>query len=403
MSATPTARGLEGIQIGETRLSRVDGEAGELLIAGFPLAELAPHARFEETLFLLWNDRLPGRTELAALREGLAARRGLAPATLAVLRAAAAARALPMDALRMAAGTLGLAAGDDLHRTDLRAEPAAANQRRALRLVAALPTVVAAYHRLCEGREPVAPDPDLDHAANYLAMLSGRTPDPERARALTTYLNTAVDHGMNASTFTARVVASTRSDMVSAIVAALGALKGPLHGGAPGPALDMVFHLERHVRETGESLAAVADRWVRERVAAGERIMGFGHRIYKVRDPRADVLGAAAARLFPESPTAESRLYADAREVEDVVLRVLAELKPGRRLQTNVEFYTALLLHGLGLPSPLFTPTFAVARVAGWTAHVLEQIAEDRLIRPQVRYAGATGRVWREPEERDAA
>jgi citrate synthase len=138
-------------------------------------------------------------------------------------------------------------------------------------------------------------------------------------------------------------------------------------------------------------------------VAAGERIMGVGHRIYKVRDPRADVLGAAAARLFPESPTAESRLYADAREVEEVVLRVLAELKPGRRLQTNVEFYTALLLHGLGLPSSLFTPTFAVARVAGWTAHVLEQIAEDRLIRPQARYAGATGRVWREPEERDAA
>ena len=246
---------------------------------------------------------------------------------------------------------------------------------------------------------PFPPDPALAHAANYLAMLTGELPDEARVRALTTYLNTAVDHGMNASTFTARVVTGTRSDMASAVVAAIGALKGPLHGGAPGPALDMVFDLERQAAATGRPLAAVAEEWVRDHVAKGERIMGFGHRVYKVRDPRADVLGAAVERLFPDASS--NPVYAAARIVENVVVRVLAELKPGRRLDTNVEFYTALLLHSIGLPTALFSPTFAVGRVAGWTAHVLEQIDEDRLIRPRVVYAGAVGRRWTSIGERD--
>jgi citrate synthase len=198
---------------------------------------------------------------------------------------------------------------------------------------------------------------------------------------------------MNASTFAARVIASTRSDLASAVVGALGALKGPLHGGAPGPALDMVFACRAEASRSGRPLSEVTEDWVRRTVAEGGRVMGFGHRVYKVRDPRADVLGAAVERLFPDPGT--NPLYDDARAVEAVVLRVLAELKPGRRLQTNVEFYTALLLHSLGLPSAVFTPTFAVARVGGWTAHVLEQVAEDRLIRPLVAYVGARDRLWR--------
>jgi citrate synthase len=392
-------RGLEGIAITETRLSRVDGEAGELVIAGFALEEIAPRASFEEMLFLLWNARLPEPGELEALCESLAARRILAPATLAVLRAAAAVGAAPMDALRMGIATLGLVE-DDLHHTELQAEPPHANRRRALRLVAAMPTVAAAYHRLVQGLAPVASDPALGHAASYLHMLGGEAPSAERVRALETYLNTTVDHGMNASTFTARVIASTRSCMASAVVGALGALKGPLHGGAPGPALDMVFALQRRAAESGRSLAEVADDWAREAVERGERIMGFGHRVYKVRDPRADVLGRAIARLEPEP--APDGIQAAARSVEEVVLRVLAEKKPGRRLQTNVEFYTALILHSLGLESSCFTPTFAVARVAGWTAHILEQIEEDRLIRPQVVYTGPCNLGWVPAELRGA-
>ena len=214
-------------------------------------------------------------------------------------------------------------------------------------------------------------------------MLDGEVPDPERVRALETYLNTVVDHGLNASTFTARVITSTGSDLVSAVVGALGALKGPLHGGAPGPALDMVF-------EIGE--ASRAEAVLRAKVARGEKLMGFGHRVYKVRDPRADVLAAAAERLFTRA--GDMALYRLAREVEAMALRVLEEHKPGRRLQTNVEFYTALLLHGLGLESGLFTPTFAIGRVSGWIAHAAEQRRANRIIRPQSEYVGPRGRRW---------
>lgn len=396
---TEIFRGLEGIAVTETRLSRVDGEAGELVIGGFPLEELAPRARYEETLFLLWNDRLPDRNELEQLQRAIATRRSLAPATLGVLRSAAAVGVEPMDALRMAIATLGLAA-NDLHTTELHSHPREANEARALRFVAAMPTIVAAYARLRRGLEPVDSDPALGHAENYLAMLSADRPHPAHVRALETYLNTAVDHGMNASTFTARVIASTRSCMASAVVGALGALKGPLHGGAPGPALDMVFAMRRRASEMGRPLAEVAEDWVRDALSRGERMMGFGHRVYRVRDPRADVLGSAAEQLYTEGG---NPLYSDACVVEQVVLRLLAELKPGRVLATNVEFYTALLLHGLELPAPLFSPTFAIARVGGWTAHVLEQIEEDRLIRPRVVYAGDRDRHWQALESRPAA
>jgi citrate synthase len=223
----------------------------------------------------------------------------------------------------------------------------------------------------------------LSHAANYLATLFGQIPGAEEVRGLETYLNTVVDHGMNASTFTARVIISTQSDLISAVVGALGALKGPLHGGAPGPALDMVF-------EIGD--AANIEPYLRQKLERGERLMGFGHRIYKVRDPRAEVLSAAAARMFRGN--GHQALYQLSRQVEQTAVALLAEYKPSRNLQTNVEFYTALLLHGLGLTPDLFTPTFAIGRVAGWIAHCFEQQRLSRLIRPQSVYVGEKYRSW---------
>jgi len=375
-SRTIFASGLEGVVAAETRLSSVDGEAGELIIAGFPVEELASRATFEEVIYLLWHDALPDSGELAAFREELGARRTLPGATLELLRAAAAERVGAMDALRMAAGTVSLGG-------------AGGSYDEALVLVARMPTIVAAYSRLLDGEEPVAPEPGLGHAANYLYMLDGEEPGEEFVRALETYLNTVSDHGMNASTFAARVIVATRSDVVSAVVGAIGALKGPLHGGAPGPALDVVF-------EIGE--ADRAELVLREKLGRGERLMGFGHRIYRVRDPRADVLAAAAERLY--ATDGDGELYKLALEVEKTALGLLAEHKPGRNLQTNVEFYTALLLHGLGLPAELFGPTFAVARAAGWTAHCFEQQALDRIIRPQSVYVGSRDRRWVPLEER---
>jgi citrate synthase len=287
-----------------------------------------------------------------------------------VLREAAAAQVSPMDALRMAASTLGL--GRDENPLD-----------DALTAIAAFPTIVGTYWRLRGGESPVPVRTDLAHAAHYLHQLLGVETSPERARAVETYLNTVCDHGLNASTFAARVIVSTRSDVISALTGAVGALKGPLHGGAPGPALDMVFEIGTPDR---------ADAVIRARLDRGERLMGFGHRIYRVRDPRADVLAAAAERFYARD--GDRSLYDLARTVEATALRLLRERKPERRLDTNVEFYTALLLHGVGLPPELFTPTFAVGRVLGWAAHCLEQLREGRLIRPQSAYIGPTGRGY---------
>ncbi len=374
--------GLEGVVAAETSLSSVDGKAGELIIAGFPVEELASRAGFEETVYLLWHNALPDAEQLTSFKEALSVRRPLPRATLDLLRAAASEQVLTMDALRIAAGTISLGTPDG-------APSEAGFYGDALALVARFPTIVATYWRLLKEKKPVSPDPELGHAANYLYMLTGEPPSPGYARALETYLNTVVDHGLNASTFVARAIVSTRSDAVSAVVGAIGSLKGPLHGGAPGPALDMVFEIEEANR---------AEPYLREKIEQGERLMGFGHRIYKVRDPRADVLAAAAKRLYTSD--GDEALYELALEVEKTTLRLLAEYKPGRNLKTNVEFYTALLLHGLQLPTDLFTPTFAVGRVAGWTAHCFEQRAQDRLIRPQSRYTGPKNHSWIPLEKR---
>ncbi|MBI3962185.1 MAG: citrate synthase/methylcitrate synthase [Deinococcus sp.] len=377
MSQTTTTfvPGLEDVVAAQTRLSSVDGQAGQLIIAGFPVEELASQATFEETVYLLWHDALPTAEQLAAFTQSLAAQHTLPRATLALLEAATRQKAPVMDTLRMAAATLSLRAEGEA--------PSADPRRDALGLVARFPTIVAAYWRLLHGEKPLVPHPRLGHAANYLYMLFGKVPSAERTRGMETYLNTIVDHGLNASTFTARVIISTQSDLVSAIVGALGALKGPLHGGAPGPALDMVF-------EIGE--AANAEPYLRRKLEQGERLMGFGHRVYKVRDPRAEVLSAAAERLYRSD--GDMGLYHLARQVEQTAVALLAEYKPGRNLQTNVEFYTALLLHGLGFSTALFTPTFAIGRVVGWIAHCFEQQALNRLIRPQSVYVGAKDRRW---------
>jgi citrate synthase len=357
--------GLEGVVAATTRLSHVDGERGELVIAGFQVDQLAEHATFEETTWLLWHGDLPSGAQLDTFRGALAAVRGIPDATIALLRDCAHGQVDAMDALRIAAGTLSLVSNE------------------ASGIVARVPTIVASYWRLRHGQEPLAPRTDLGHAANFLYMLSGEVPDPERVRGLETYLNTVIDHGLNASTFTARVITSTGSDLVSAVVGALGALKGPLHGGAPGPALDMVFEIAD---------ASRAEEVLRRKIEAGERLMGFGHRVYKVRDPRADVLANAAERMFTRA--GDMSLYVLARAVEAEALRLLEEYKPGRRLQTNVEFYTALPLHGLGFDVELFTPTFAIGRVSGWIAHAFEQRRANRIIRPQSEYVGPRDRKW---------
>lgn len=366
--------GLEGIVAARTRLSHVDGQKGELLIAGFPLQELAPNATFEEVVSLLWHGSLPDEDTLAVFRQELATRRELPEATLDLLQDAAKHRVAPMDALRMAAGTLDLGGASE-------------SETQAQEVVARFPTIVAAYARLRSNLDPVAPDSVLGHAANFLYMLHGVTPSRAQARALETYLNTVVDHGLNASTFTARIIVSTGSDLVSAIVGAVGALKGPLHGGAPGPALDMVFEIGQPER---------AESYLRAKLERGERLMGFGHRVYKVRDPRAEVLSAAAADLYErgEQIEGDQSLYELARHVEAEAVALLEEYKPGRNLQTNVEYYTALLLHGLGLNTDLFSATFAIGRAPGWIAHCLEQRRHGRLIRPSSEYVGERDRRW---------
>ncbi len=364
--------GLDGVVAAQTRLSHVDGQAGQLIIGGYELKELAGRVSFEEAAHLLWRGALPSRDELAGLRREIAGLRALPDEAMRVVRAAA--KSPPIDALRMACATLSL---DLPHPDDI--SPAADIEAAKL-LTARFPTIVAAHARLSAGKEPIAPRTDLPLAANFLYMVHGKEPDPIAARAIDTYWVTVIDHGMNASTFTARVIASTRSDMVSAVTGAIGALKGPLHGGAPGPVLDMLKDIRSADR---------AEPWVRNELAAGRRIMGFGHRVYKVRDPRADVLSTVADAMGAAGGALENRqLFELARAAEQTILKVLDEVKPGRHLRTNVEFFTALVLQALGLEPRSFVATFACGRVAGWCAHTIEQHAEDHLIRPQSEYVG---------------
>ena len=353
--------GLEGVVVADTRLSEVDGERGRLLVLGYSIEDLAERTDFEGVCALLWEDSAPARTH-APLRSALGRARERAWARIDALGDALRA-ADGMDALRASVSHLGASGSDE---AELRLE-----------LCAAVAVYAAAWARLRAGAAPLAPRADLSHAADYLRMATGGDVDAARARALDAYLVTTADHGLNASTFTARVVASTDSDTVSAIVAAIGALKGPRHGGAPGPVLAMLDAIGAPER---------AAAWIAAELAAGRRINGMGHRVYRVRDPRAAVLERAVERLRGAG-TASDRLEL-ARAVERVATASLGERRADRRLAANVEFYTAVILDAIGLPQELFSPTFAVARVAGWLAHVAEQRESRRIIRPSSRYIG---------------
>jgi citrate synthase len=351
--------GLEGVVAAETVLSEVDGKAGRLIIRGRSLDDLAGRTRYESLTHLLFEgffEDLP-----ADLASGLGRARAEVFGEVAALDAGLLDLA-PVEAVR--ALTARLADGDDL--------------ATALRLVAAPAVFTPAVVRGQAGLAPVAPDPSLGHAADALRMLRGKAPAPAEAEALDTYLVTVSDHGLNASTFAARVVASTRAGLTSAVLAGISALKGPLHGGAPGPVIEMLDAI-------GEPANARA--WIEAALARGDRLMGFGHRVYRVRDPRADALKAAVRRLDRSSSARPGRL-ALAEAVEAAALAILKEKKPGRPLDTNVEFYTALLLEALGLPPAAFTCVFAMGRSAGWLAHAREQLVGGRLIRPQSTYVG---------------
>jgi len=373
-SLTP---GLEDVTVAETNLSGIDGKSGELVVRGFPIDELARNAIYEETVYLLLHGRLPTLEERSKLQADLAVRRHISDEVRCVLRRAAREETPAIDALRMgvAAATLGSDMQDSIE--------------EAQRLIAVVPTIVATYWRYRQGTDPVAPRDDLRHAANFLYMLIGEEPSEAQITGLETYMNTVAEHGLNASTFTARIVVSTRSDLVSAATAAVGALKGPLHGGAPGPVLEVL----KDVYETGD-----AEGYVRTTLANGERLMGFGHRVYQVRDPRAAVLEAAADRVYMNSEDAD--FLTTAKEFEDVARAHLAEHMPDRRLETNVEFYTAVVLAGIGIPQELFTAMFASSRVAGWMAHALEQLDDNRLVRPSARYLGDGQHSWTPIEDR---
>ncbi len=365
--------GLEGVVATETRLSMVDGANGVLIVAGYPIEEIASKISIEELAMLLWTGHLPSKEEAPGIQKDLATYRALRPETLDIIKTAR--NAPPIDALRMACATLSL---DVSNPNDI---SPAGDLALAKRLLARFPTVIAAHSRLRAGHEPIPPRADLSLAANFLYMTFGTEPDPMAAKALETYWVTVSDHGMNASTFAARVIASTRSDMVSAVTGAVGALKGPLHGGAPGPVLNMLVDIKT---------AAKAEAWLRKEIKEGRRIMGFGHRVYKVRDPRAEVLAKTASQMAG-AHLQNTKLYDLARAVEKTAIKVLEELKPGRNLKTNVEFYTALVLQSIGLQPDQFVSMFACGRAAGWCAHVMEQHAQDHLIRPQSLYVGPTG------------
>ncbi|MFB6240780.1 MAG: citrate/2-methylcitrate synthase, partial [Gemmatimonadota bacterium] len=366
--------GLDNVVATETELSFIDGQEGVLLYRGYNIHDLAENASYPEALYLLWNGELPDRSELDSFRDDLASVRAVDDRVLEVLRQ------MPEDAtamgvLRTAVSTLG---NLDAEADDTSEE---ANRRKAKRLVAKFPTVIAAYQRIREGKEPVDPDPSLDHAANFLYMLHGEEPDEVAAEALDTSLLLYLDHGLNASTFTCRVISSTLSDIYSAVTGGVGALKGELHGGANEAAMRMILEI---------GSVDAAEDWVDTALEEGKKIMGFGHRVYRTEDPRATHLREMSRRLGES--TGQSEWYEISRRVEETML-------DRKGINCNVDFYCASVYYVLGLPLDLYTPLFAMGRVGGWSAHVLEQLSDNRLIRPRAEYVGQTDASWRPVDE----
>ncbi|MET9458654.1 citrate synthase/methylcitrate synthase [Streptomyces canus] len=363
-------RGLAGVVVTDTEVGDVRGREGFYHYRQYSAVELAQARGFEDVWHLLVHGELPDAGRAVAFRAETAALRRLPDEVRAALPAIAAAsgRSGPLAGMRTALSLLGAANG---FRPVYDIDP---DKRRqdTLMAAAAVPTLLTALHRLSKGLEPVEPREELSYAANYLYMLTGSEPEPQRARAVEQYLISTIDHGFNASTFTARVIASTGADVVACLVGAVGALSGPLHGGAPSRALDTLDAIGTPDR---------IDSWIRERVLSGERIMGFGHAIYRTEDPRSRMLREVAQRFG--GPRVDFAV-----EVERQVEAILAELKPGRELHTNVEFYAGVVMELCGLPREMFTPTFASARVVGWSANILEQAADSKIIRPVARYVG---------------
>lgn len=369
MTAQAKSKGLEGVVASETSLSFIDGEEGILIYRGYNIHDLAPNASFLESVFLLWNDRLPTGDELEAFEAELSQLRALDPRTLDILRLLPT-DTTPMAALRTAASVEGTV---DPDAEDNSPE---ANLRKAKRLVASFPTMIAAFHRLRSGAEPVDPDPSMSLAADFIRMANGEPGTEEAAAALDRTLLLYLDHGFNASTFTCRVIAATLGDMHSAVTGGVGALKGSLHGGANAKAMEMLLEIGSF-----ENAAPFLEKAFAEK----RKIMGFGHRVYRTEDPRATHLREMSAQLTKQAGLEE--YYKISRYLED-------EIVGQKGINPNVDFYCATVYYALGLPIDLYTPIFAMGRIGGWSAHVMEQHADNRLIRPRARYVGGMDLPW---------
>lgn len=363
-------RGLEGVVVGSTVLSNVEGQIGRLTYRGYDIDDLAPNATFEEIIHLLLYGHLPTATELESLKRELGARRALPEPLIAAMQSVPK-TAWPMDVLRTIVSGLALFSpvnNKGEHLSDVHG---------AIELIAKMTTILAAWDRIRRGLEPVEPRADLSHAANFLYMRTGKVPAEIEEDAIDTYLVLLADHSYNASTFSARVTASTRADIYASVTAALATLTGDLHGGAASASYNNLVSIGTPDK---------AEAFVRDELARGNRIMGMGHREYRVRDPRAKHLEAIAKKL--SDYRGDTKWYAIARNLEDASNKVLQEAKPDRKIYANVDFYTAPVLADLGMPGDEYTCLFACGRIAGWTAHILEQLHDNRLIRPQATYVG---------------
>lgn len=358
------SKGLEGIKAGETALSRVDGKNSKLYYRGIPVEEFVGESSFEEVVYLLWHLKLPKKSELDAFKKAFSQNRTIPSGLIEWLKTLPK-TTHPMAVLRTAVSEMGCfdKEADKIDQASL--------LRIAHDLTAKIPTVLAAYHRVREGKQPIAPDPSLSHAANFLYMLNGQVPSPEMEKALDTYLILLADHGFNASTFSARVTVATLSDMYSGVTAAIGALKGDLHGSAVQNVMQMFL-------EIGEP--EKAEKYVEDAFAAKQKIMGFGHRIYKDADPRADAFRSVAEALAT-SQGGEKKWVQMAANIEKAV-------HARKKIPCNVDFFSSYVLYTVGFPVDFFTTIFAASRVSGWTAHIIEQLGNNRLIRPEAIYTG---------------
>lgn len=357
-------KGLEGVIVASTKITKIDGAAGKLIYRGYDITDLAGKVPFEAVAHLLLIGHLPDAQELEAFKKKLAENRYVSNKVMAFIGAAPR-DADPLTVLRTAVSIMGMQANENIPTLD-----------SAISLTSQFPTILAMYHNARRGRSVVLPRGDLGHAANYLYMLTGFVPKEKHAHALDAYFTLLADHGLNSSTFAARVATSTLTDVYSAVIAAICTLKGPLHGGAPKQVWDML-------QSIGDPVKAVP--WLTEKLKEGDRIMGFGHRVYRTEDPRSKVLKTLARE------NADQKMFALADIVEKEATRLLHAEHPERPLDTNVEFYSSLVLNAVGITPDMFTPTFASARVVGWTAHIMEQLSDNRLIRPSSEYVGPEG------------